>query len=67
MTVLSRLITRVPWTGVVVAALAFGMAVTSLLSPLVLGLMRYRTSPTTANQLLGSDAAAQLAAVAPGT
>lgn len=47
-----------------VAALALAVAVTSLLSPLVLNLMRYRTSPTTLNQLLGSDAAA-LFVVAP--
>jgi hypothetical protein len=38
--------------------LALGMAVTSVLGPLVLGLMIYRTSPTTLNQLYGSDAAA---------
>jgi len=48
------------------AALALGMATASVLGPLVLGLMRYRTSPTTLNQLLGSDAAALLV-VAPLT
>jgi hypothetical protein len=47
-----------------VAALAAAIALTSVLGPLVLGLMRYRTSPTTLNQLLGSDAAA-LFVVAP--
>lgn len=41
-----------------VAALATAIAATSLVGPLVLDLMRYRTSPTTLNQLLGSDAAA---------
>lgn len=41
-----------------VTALGAGIALTSVLGPLVLGLMRYRTSPTTLNQLLGSDAAA---------
>ncbi len=48
----------------VVATLGAAMAVTSLVGPLGLGLMRYRTSPTTLNQLLGSDTAA-LFAVAP--
>jgi hypothetical protein len=33
------------------------MAITSLTGPLVLGLLEYRTSSTTLNQLLGSDAA----------
>jgi hypothetical protein len=47
-----------------VAALGAGIALISLLGPLVLGLLRYRTSPTTLNQLLGSDAAA-LFVVAP--
>ncbi|HET6652963.1 MAG TPA: hypothetical protein VFH10_10015 [Nocardioides sp.] len=41
----------------VMVLLAFGMAITSLAGPLALGLMEYRTSPTTLNQLLGSDAA----------
>ncbi len=44
--------------AVAVGTLGAGMALTSLLGPLGLGLMRYRTSPTTLNQLLGSDAAA---------
>ncbi|HVN11614.1 MAG TPA: hypothetical protein VMT69_05950 [Kineosporiaceae bacterium] len=47
-------------------ALAVGMATASVVGPLVLGLMTYRTSPTTLNQLLGSDAAA-LVVVAPIT
>jgi hypothetical protein len=46
--------------------LALGMALASILGPLVLGLMTYRTSPTTLNQLEGSDAAA-LFVVAPLT
>ncbi|SCE69845.1 hypothetical protein [Micromonospora mirobrigensis] len=48
------------------AALALAMAATSLVGPLGLGLMRYRTSPNTLHQLLGSDLAA-LVAVAPLT
>ncbi len=47
-----------------VAGLGAAIGVTSALGPLLLGLMRYRTSPTTLNQLLGSDAAA-LFVVAP--
>ncbi|MFG2058595.1 hypothetical protein ACGFI9_31680 [Micromonospora sp. NPDC048930] len=45
-------------------ATAGAIAAASLLGPLGLDLMRYRTSATTLNQLLGSDAAALLA-VAP--
>lgn len=37
--------------------LAVALATAVVLGPLVLGRMRYRTSPTTVNQLLGSDAA----------
>ncbi|NES16437.1 MULTISPECIES: hypothetical protein [Micromonospora] len=48
----------------VLAATAAAIAATSLLGPLALDLMRYRTSDTTLNQLLGSDTAALLA-VAP--
>lgn len=55
---------RPPLLAAAVAGLGAAIAVTSLLGPLVLGLMRYRTSPTTLNQLLGSDAAA-LVVVAP--
>ncbi len=47
-----------------VAGLAAAVAIASLLGPLMLGLLQYRTSPTTLNQLLGSDAAA-LFVVAP--
>jgi hypothetical protein len=47
-----------------VAGLGAAIALTSLMGPLALDLMRYRTSPTTLNQLLGSDAAA-LFVVAP--
>ena len=38
-------------------ALGVGIACATLLGPLVLGVMEYRTSPTTLNQLLGADAA----------
>jgi hypothetical protein len=41
----------------VLVGLGAAIAVASLVGPLVLDLMRYRTSPTTLNQLLGSDAA----------
>jgi hypothetical protein len=51
---------------VALIALALGMAVSSILGPVGLGRMRYRTSATTLNQLLGSDAAA-LFIVAPLT
>jgi hypothetical protein len=40
------------------AALAVGIATASVLGPLVLGVMEYRTSATMENQFLGSDAAA---------
>jgi len=40
------------------AALGGGLASAPLLGPLALDVMQYRTSPTTLNQLLGSDAAA---------
>ncbi|WP_124813021.1 hypothetical protein [Micromonospora globispora] len=46
------------------AATALAIAAASLLGPLGLDLIRYRTSHTTLNQLLGSDAAA-LVVVAP--
>jgi hypothetical protein len=54
------------WLPIVLVVLALGIATSSLLGPLVLGLMRYRTSPMTANQLLGSDAAS-LFVIAPLT
>jgi hypothetical protein len=41
----------------VLGLLGLGMAVSSILGPLGLGLMTYRTSSTTLNQLEGSDAA----------
>jgi hypothetical protein len=46
--------------AIVLFALGFGMATSALLGNVGFGLMRYRTSPTTLNQLLGSDAAALL-------
>jgi hypothetical protein len=52
--------------AVLLSALAAGMAAASLLGPVGFGVMRYRTSQTTLNQLLGSDAAA-LFVVAPLT
>jgi hypothetical protein len=50
----------------VLLALATGMATASVLGPVMTGVMEYRTSPTTLNQLLGSDAAA-LFVIAPLT
>jgi hypothetical protein len=47
----------------VLALLALGMAMSAVLGPLVLGLLCYRTSPTTLNQLEGSDAAVLLVVV----
>ena len=44
--------------AVALAALAVGLATSSILGPLVLGVMDYRTSATMENQFLGSDAAA---------
>lgn len=41
----------------VLVALGLAMAAASLMGPLGFGLMEYRTSDTTVNQLLGSDAA----------
>ena len=51
---------------IILVALAVGMEATATLGPLVLGWMTYRTSPTTLNQLEGSDAAV-LFVVAPLT
>lgn len=45
------------WLRLVLRALAITMATSSLMGPLGFGLMTYRTSPTTLNQLLGSDLA----------
>lgn len=50
--------------ALVLVALGLGLAGAPLLGPLGLEAMEYRTSPTTLNQLLGSDAAA-LFVVAP--
>lgn len=44
----------------VLTALGIGLVSAPVLGPLGLGVMEYRTSPTTLNQLLGSDAAALL-------
>ncbi|MCS5479935.1 hypothetical protein NYP18_09735 [Corynebacterium sp. YIM 101645] len=44
--------------SVVLLALAVGMATVSLIGPIGLEWLQYRTSPTTLNQLLGSDTAA---------
>src|SRR3954464_3100837 len=52
--------------AVVLALLALTMGASAVLGPLVLGLLQYRTSPTTLNQLEGSDAAV-LFVVAPAT
>jgi hypothetical protein len=57
---------RNPALAAVLALLALALAVSSLLGPLVLGVLVYRTSPTTLNQLLGSDAAI-LFVIAPAT
>jgi hypothetical protein len=46
------------WLCLVLVVLALGGAAASLLGPLGFDLMHYRTSATTQNQLLGSDAAA---------
>ncbi|MEV4488660.1 hypothetical protein AB0K04_00920 [Micromonospora coxensis] len=54
----ARAVDRYRPLSVALTALAAAMATASLVGPLGLDLMRYRTSPTTLNQLLGSDAAA---------
>ena len=54
------------WLSLALVLLTLGIATTSILGPVGLGLMRYRTSQTTLNQLLGSDAAS-LFVVAPLT
>lgn len=51
-------------TAVLVAALGLGVVVASVLGPLALGVLRYRTSDTTVNQIVGGDLAG-LAVVAP--
>lgn len=52
------------WLAAALAVLAAGIAASSLLGPLVTGVMDYRTSPTMENQFIGSDATA-LFVVAP--
>ena len=50
---------RRPWLlATALLALSAGLLIAPLLGPLALDVMQYRTSPTTLNQLLGSDAAA---------
>jgi hypothetical protein len=51
---------RLRLLGITLVALACGVAVSAVLGPLVLGALQYRTSPTTLNQLTGSDAAGLL-------
>jgi hypothetical protein len=51
-------------TAVLVAVLGVGVAVTGMLGPLVFDVLRYRTSDTTMNQVMGGDLAG-LAVVAP--
>lgn len=58
MNVRRRLRTLNRMLALVLVALGSGMAAASLVGPLGFGLMQYRTSETTVNQLLGSDAAA---------
>jgi hypothetical protein len=43
--------------GAGLVGLAAGVTTTSVLGPLILGAIRYRTSPTSLNQIVGSDAA----------
>jgi hypothetical protein len=52
------------WLAPALALLGAGIAAVAVLGPLVLGLLEHRTSPTTANQLLGADLAG-LVVVAP--
>lgn len=55
---------RYRWLAAGLLLLGVVVATTAILGPLVTGVLRYRTSPTTLNQLIGGDAAA-LAVVAP--
>jgi hypothetical protein len=48
------------WLGAGLVALGAAIIVLSVLGPLVLGVIRYRTSPTSLNQIVGSDAAGLL-------
>jgi hypothetical protein len=50
--------------GVALLGLGVAVAATAVLGPLVLGVIRYRTSDTTLNQIMGGDVAS-LAVVAP--
>ena len=52
------------WLGVALIVLGAGIAASAALGPLVADVIRYRTSDTTLNQIIGGDAAA-LAMVAP--
>jgi hypothetical protein len=52
--------------GAGLALLGTAVGVVAVLGPLVLGVLRYRTSPTSLNQIVGGDAAA-LAVVVPVT
>jgi hypothetical protein len=53
------------WLGVGLILLGTGIAAAAVLGPLVLGVLVYRTSPTTLHQIAGGDAA--LCVVAPAT
>lgn len=46
---------RTGWTGWGLIALGLGMAASSLLGPLLLGVIRFRITPSMENQLLGGD------------
>lgn len=52
--------------GVGLVLLGTAVAAVAVLGPLVSGVLRYRTSPTSLHQIIGGDAAA-LAVVAPAT
>lgn len=49
--------TAARWLSLALVVLAIGLGTSSILGPVGLGLMRYRTSPTTLNQLVGADLA----------
>jgi hypothetical protein len=63
---MSRIAGRWRWLGVGLILLGTGIAAAAVLGPLVLGVLVYRTSPTTLHQIAGGDAAA-LCVVAPAT
>jgi hypothetical protein len=54
------------WLGVALVVLGVAVALAAVLGPLVLGVLVYRTSPTTLHQIVGGDAAA-LCVVAPAS